>query len=246
MQGIMRDSASDGLAKYATLQETATFDQVVDQQSMATMSQRNTFTAFVAVEANLPFITLLVAWLALWLLRPQIYCAREFYKHCFTQDCRYGPWRRWLFDLIWCFVDIAFVIGIVHYLFVYEPGSQDSDSVLDRYIAVFAVALILFLLRWFWINSFWNYHNLKNKRGNDGKPVFDYSAGVAIAVALVLAVLMIAAIITLIVLTGIEHDWLAMVMMIINLIWAFFVLAWTGIVYSCVQTCPSPSPQPGY
>ncbi len=233
------DSAYHGMAKHAGVQHTATFDQVVDQQSMSAMNQRNTFTAFVHAEANLPFITLLVAWLALWLLRPQIYCAREFYKHCFDTGCWYAPWRRWLFDLIWTFVDIAFVIGVVHYFHVYEPDSQASDSSVHRYIAVFAVAMIFFFLRWFWFNSFWNYHNLKNQRGPNGKPVFDYSAGIALAVALVLSILMVIAIITLIVLFGLEHDWLAMVMMIINLIWAIFVVVWSGIVYACVQTCPS-------
>lgn len=233
---VNHNLASHGLSRHATIRHTTAVSQEADLTGMTTKTQSGGFSVFAVVQANLPFITLLVSWLALWLLRPQIYCAREFYRHCFKRECWYAPWRRWLFDLIWTIMDIAFVVALVHYFYVYEHNSMEGESA-NRYIAVFAVALVFFFLRWFWFNTFWNYHNLKNTRVESGMPVFDYSAGIALAVAVVLAVLMFAAVATLLVLFGIEHDWLALVMMILNLIWSAFVIAWSAIVYSCVATC---------
>jgi len=215
-----------------------------------TLSQHQHASANGAVHAqaevvsNLAFITLLTAIIAITYLRPQILCAREFYKNCFKNKCWWHPPRRWVFDLMWFFADAFTVVAMTHYLYTQRNPLTDTDT--NYYLSIYSLFIFYLGSRYFWINSFWNYHSKKSlvdENGNKDTAV-SYTSGPAIALSFAVfwALMMLLAVTALVVLFGIRHDWWAFGFMLAVWIWLIFILIWTAIVRSCLsceRVCPS-------
>lgn len=191
--------------------------------------------AEVELITNIAFYALLTAVIAITYLRPQILCAREFYKNCFKNKCWWHPPRRWVFDVLWFFADAFTVIAMTHYL--WTSGNPEPGTDTNYYVAIYSLFIVYLGSRYFWINSFWNYHSKKSLVDANGeKEVFSYTSEPAIALSFAVfwAVMMVLAITALVVLFGIRHDWWAFGFALAVWIWLLFILAWTAIVRSCM------------
>lgn len=187
------------------------------------------------VVSNLPFITLLTALIAITYLRPQILCAREFYKNCFKNKCWWHPPRRWVFDVLWFLADAFMVVAMTHYLYLQRNPASGTDT--NYYLAIYSLFIFYLGSRYFWINSFWNYHSKKSLVDANGeKEMVSYTSEPAIALSFAVfwALMMVLAVTALVVLFGIRADWWAFGFALAVWIWLIFILIWTAIVRSCL------------
>ena len=184
---------------------------------------------------DIMFIALLTTIIAITYLRPQILCAREFYKNCFKNKCWWHPPRRWVFDVLWFLADAFTVVAMTHYLWTSRnPASGTAE---DYYISIYALFISYLGSRYFWINSFWNYHSKKSLVDANGeKDVVSYTSEPAIALSFAVfwAVMMVLIVTASVILFAIRHDWWAFGFMLAVWIWLLFILAWTAIVRSCL------------
>lgn len=228
MPGTTFDVSSRGLSKHITMPQTG----LASKLSAANVDTGDNIRVLF-LESSLPFVTLLFATIAIWFITPQIYCNREFYRRCFKPVCWYGWWRRWIFDLVWYFVNIFGIAAVIHYLHTRANPIGDMD--INLYVAVYSLTIIfLFVFRWFWINSFWNYHNAKNLKTANGGLEFDPEAAIAIAFALFFAVMMVINALALEIVFAINGNWIAFGLFIPVTIWTIVLLIWTGMVYACI------------
>lgn len=200
-------------------------------------------TAEIDLIQDVVFYALLTAVIAITYLRPQILCAREFYKNCFKDKCWWHPPRRWVFDVLWFFADAFTVIAMTHYLWTSRSPADGTDT--HYYVAIYALFIFYLVARYFWINSFWNYHSKKSLvDANGNREVFSYTSEPAIALSFAVfwAVMMVLAVTALVILFGIRHDWWAFGFMLLVWIWLLFILVWTAMVRSCLG-CERPCPR---
>lgn len=184
---------------------------------------------------NIMFISLLTAIIAITYLRPQIYCPREFYKNCFKNKCWWHPPRRWVFDVLWFLADAFTVVAMTHYL--WTSGNPGSGTSSDYYIAIYSLFIGYLGSRYFWINSFWNYHSKKSLVDANGeKDVVSYTSEPALALSFAVfwAVMMVLLVTALVILFAVRHDWWAFGFMLAVWIWLLFILVWTAMVRSCL------------
>lgn len=232
LKGTTYDVSSKGFSKHITTDHATTTADVVN--TVAT----NAVISATQVNGSLEFLTLLTAIIAIIYLRPQIYCARAFYKDCFKGRCWWHPPRQWLFDLIWFFMDAFTVVAITHYLYTSRDPAPGTDT--NYYVAIYSLFIGYLGFRWFWINSFWNYHNKKTITDEAGnKRVVEYSSeeSIALGFAVFFIILMFLTVTTLVILFGIRHDWWAFGFMLPVWFWLIFLIVWTGMVYSCLARC---------
>jgi len=227
------DVSSNGLSKHMT---TATVAKA-DVLHAVSSDPGAGFSIAQFTENPLPLVTLIFATLAIFMFKPAIQCAREFYRGCFKPKCWYGPWRRWIFDLVWYFADIFAVVAVVYFLYVYAGTTINpliAGSQLNLYLAVFVLVLLfVFVFRWFWINSFWNYHNTSAKGG--ARPVFSAEARIALGFALLFAILMLLSVLALGIIFGIARAWVSFFFIIPLFIWTIVLLVWTAMVFACTS-----------
>ena len=206
-------------------------------KNVVTAASGNTMkVAEVNVIADVVFIALLTAIIAVTYLRPQIYCAREFYKNCFKNKCWWHPPRRWVFDLLWFLADAFTVVAMTHYLWT-GLGNLATDTDENYYVAIYALFIAYLGSRYFWINSFWNYHSKKSLVDANGeKDVVSYTSepSIALSFAVFWAVMMVLLVTALVILFGVRHDWWAFGFMLAVWIWLLFILVWTAMVRSCL------------
>jgi len=235
MKHTFFDVSSNGLSKHVTNVATAT---VTADAATTTATAGGLFSSFAIVNDPLPFVTLLFATIAIFLLRPAIYCARDFYRNCFKPKCWYGAWRRWVIDLVGFIVDILAIAAVVYFLWTQAGNTINpliEGSQINLYWAVVVLVLLFLLFRWFWFNSFWNYHNTKPGRGC-AEPVFCPAARIAIGFAVFFAVLMLLTVIGLIIVFAIAHLWITLLLLPL-FVWTIVLLVWTGMVFACTG-CP--------
>ena len=205
-------------------------------KNVITASGNTMKVAEVDVIADVVFIALLTAIIAVTYLRPQILCAREFYKNCFKNKCWWHPPRRWVFDVLWFLADAFTVVAMTHYLWT-ALGSLATDTDENYYVAIYSLFIAYLGSRYFWINSFWNYHSKKSLVDANGeKDVVSYTSEPAIALSFAVfwAVMMVLLVTALVILFGVRHDWWAFGFMLVVWIWLLFILVWTAMVRSCL------------
>ncbi len=185
------------------------------------------------VETNFLFYVLLTSVIAITYIQPQIYCAREFYRNCFRTRCWWSPPRRWLFDLVGFFTNILLIAAIVHYMWTRRDLDPTDSSALNYYAGIYALFIGYLGFRYFWINSFWNYHLKKMLVDEQGNRSYSPSASTSLGFAILFAFLMWAALTVLVILFGIQKDWAAMVPTLLVWIWSTLLAIWTVVVYQC-------------
>lgn len=191
--------------------------------------------AELAIESSLPFVTLLFAIMAVTYYRPQIYCAREFYKNCFNNCWYHGPPRKWAYDLVWVLMDALSVGAMVQYLFTF--ASHEAGVAASYYMSVVAIYIAYLAFRHFWINSFWNYHN--KKAFLEGETVYSWEVSVALGFAFVFVILAWIALIVLLALFGRQGDWIAFGLLFVPTLWVTLIAIWTIAVFNCVPKAPT-------
>ena len=191
--------------------------------------------AMTEIVSNLPFVTLLTALIAITYLRPQILCAREFYKNCFKNKCWWHPPRRWVFDVLWFLADAFTVVALTHFLYLQGNPAAGTDT--NYYMAIYSIFIFYLGARYFWINSFWNYHSKKNLVDANGeKDVVSYTSEPAIALSFAVfwSLMMVLASTANVVLFAIRADWWAFGFSLAVWVWLVFIFIWTVIVRSCL------------
>ena len=243
MKHTIFDVSSNGLSKHVTTNKgiaIAAHDPDVLSASGAT-DGGDLVTTFGFLRAASPFVALLFSVIAIFFIRPQIYCLREFFRACFKSKCWYGVWRQWRFDLAWFFVDVLTIAAVVDYFDSRDVFRTARD--VSLYIAVLALVLLFLVFRWFWINSFWNYHNKKNEVFTGGVVVFDTSARIALGFALLFSILMLLTVIALFIVFGIARTWVSFGLLIPLFIWTILLLVWTALIFNCTG-CERPCETP--
>ncbi len=237
MQGAHDSSNHGGFARHAA--SKLAHQQATDVKISAHGDLNTTH-----ITANLELITLITALIAIIYLKPQILCAREFYKNCFKNMCWWHPPRRWVFDVLWFIADAFMVVAMAHYLYTARNPAAGADT--SYYIAIYSIFIVYLGARYFWINSFWNYHSSKNLVNENGdKEVMNYTSepAVALGFAVFWAFIMWLAVTILVVLFIIRHDYWAMGFALAVWIWLIFILVWTAMVRSCISCLKTCAPK---
>ena len=226
MRGSSYDVSSNGLTKTVTVQHGA---QAVNPG--VTSNDIMSATLSTIFESGNDTLALIFGFIAFWIaVRPQIYCAREFYRGCFCCRAWYGPWALWIWDLVWLIVDILSIISILDFFMTHPGGST-------LHFVVVIVILIYVFVRYLWYMAFWNWHN--TKAAKEGTPVFSARASYALGFAIFAAVLMLLCVLALFIAFGVARAWVAFVFLIPLLIWSLVILVWTALIYACIGTCPT-------
>jgi len=194
------------------------------------------------INTKLTFLVLFIAVTAAVFIRPQIYCAREFYKACFKEKCWYrSPPRKWVFDLIWFFVDALSIGAIVEYLWNHANPIDGNPE--TYYVSIFALFFSYLGFRWFWINAFWNYHNKKSFVGPDIEYSWEVSTALGFAILFILLAWVALVVDIFLLAFAPQHDYLAMGLLILPVIWVTLLAIWTIMVYNCLpKACGAKKP----
>lgn len=185
-------------------------------------------------ESSLIFVVLTLGLLGVTIWRPQIDCPREFYRNCFERTCWWkGPPRKWVFDLIWFFMDVLIVASLDDYLFLARNPVDGNPE--NYYLGVFGLFLAFLFFRFFYVNSFWNYHNKRSFTKGDIYYVWEVS--VALGFAILLIIMAWVALFIIMVLEFVHGFNWAGALLILPLIWIFLLVIWTIAIYNCLPHC---------
>lgn len=233
MKNTIFDVSSEGLSKHITtngiIPEVLSAVVQVDGRDGRDGRGGDFFLGFLPM--NREFLAFFFSVMAIFFIMPQIYCLRDFFSHCFKPRCWYKPFKRYTMDLVWWFINVFTIVSVVAFFDTHQRPRTAFD--VNIFIAVFVLILLFLTFRWFWINSFWNYHSLKGSVAGQ-TVLLDGDAQIALGFALFFSIAMLLTVIALGIVFIIAKAWISLIFLIPLFIWTIVLLVWTALVYSCV------------
>lgn len=209
----------------------------------------NTPISMAEVISDWTFFILVVAVIAFTYLKPQIFYAVDFYSNCFrnkkgccNSSSLLSPPRPFFYKVMSYLMDAMQCIAIISYIYNIRSPAPGGET--DYYVSIESLYIILIIMKYLWIDVFFNHHHHMG----------------ALGLSMVMGFFIWILNLVLVILFGIRATansivWVSFAFQLIILFWTTGLFGWNCYIFKCfwckLHRCvchkrhlPLPLPQP--